>query len=124
MDPRTIYPVLPRLLCCLPHKYRERLCCGVGFPAQVRGTDPGTLRGGRGGDVDTQWGRCPPAPSSCCPPALSLQDTDHADAVVKSNGVGNGLPPPGPRRLEEEEEGQGYIRAAGTPAYTLQETSF
>ncbi|KAM6407149.1 LOW QUALITY PROTEIN: sodium-dependent multivitamin transporter [Pluvialis apricaria] len=84
VDPRTIYPVLPRLLCCLPPKYREKLCCGVGFPAQ---------------------------------------DTDRADAVVKSNGVGNGLPPPGPRPPAAE-EGQGYIRAAGTPAYALQETSF
>ncbi|OPJ79319.1 sodium-dependent multivitamin transporter-like [Patagioenas fasciata monilis] len=82
VDPRTIYPVLPRLLCCLPRKYRQRLCCGVAFPAQ---------------------------------------DTDPADAAVKSNGVANGLPHPGRR---EEEEGQGYIRAAGAPTYALQETSF
>ncbi|XP_068259607.1 sodium-dependent multivitamin transporter [Nyctibius grandis] len=84
VDPRTIYPVLPRLLCCLPPKYRQRLCCGGGCPAQ---------------------------------------DTGHADAAVKSNGVPNGLAPPGPGRREEE-EGQGYIRAAGAPAYALQETSF
>lgn len=84
VDPRTIYPVLPRLLCCLPQKYRQRLCCGVSFPAQ---------------------------------------DTDCADTVVKSNGVANGLAPPGPGRREEE-EGQGYVRAAGAPAYALQETSF
>ncbi|XP_005232088.2 LOW QUALITY PROTEIN: sodium-dependent multivitamin transporter [Falco peregrinus] len=82
VDPRTIYPVLPRLLCCLPQKYRQRLCCGVAFPAQ---------------------------------------GADHADATVKSNGVANGLAPPG---LQEEEEGQGYIRAAGAPTYALQETSF
>ncbi|XP_027668130.1 sodium-dependent multivitamin transporter isoform X1 [Falco cherrug] len=82
VDPRTIYPVLPRLLCCLPQKYRQRLCCGVTFPAQ---------------------------------------GADHADATVKSNGVANGLAPPG---LQEEEEGQGYIRAAGAPTYALQETSF
>ncbi|KAM6082309.1 sodium-dependent multivitamin transporter [Chlamydotis macqueenii] len=84
LDPRTIYPVLPRLLCCLPRRYRQRLCCGVGFPAQ---------------------------------------DADRAAAAVKSNGVPNGLAPPGPGRREEE-EGQGYIRAAGAPAYALQETSF
>ncbi|XP_075000804.1 sodium-dependent multivitamin transporter isoform X7 [Calonectris borealis] len=84
VDPRTIYPVLPRLLCCLPQKYRQRLCCGVSFPAQ---------------------------------------DTDCADTVVKSNGVANGLAPPGPGQREEE-EGQGYVRAAGAPAYALQETSF
>ncbi|XP_069661455.1 sodium-dependent multivitamin transporter isoform X2 [Haliaeetus albicilla] len=83
VDPRTIYPVLPRLLCCLPQKYRQRLCCRVDFPAQ---------------------------------------DADHADATVKSNRVPNGLAPPGPHR--QEEEGQGYIRAAGAPAYALQETSF
>ncbi|XP_064911438.1 sodium-dependent multivitamin transporter [Columba livia] len=82
VDPRTIYPVLPRLLCCLPRKYRQRLCCGVAFPAQ---------------------------------------DTNHADAAVKSNGVANRLPHNGQR---EEEEGQGYIRAAGAPTYALQETSF
>ncbi|XP_074904904.1 sodium-dependent multivitamin transporter isoform X2 [Buteo buteo] len=83
VDPRTIYPVLPRLLCCLPQKYRQRLCCGVDFPAQ---------------------------------------DADHPDATEKSNRVPNGLAPPGPRR--QEEEGQGYIRAAGAPTYALQETSF
>lgn len=55
------------------------------------------------------------------PPALSPQDANHADAEVKSKGVPNGLPPPGRR---EEEEEQGYIRAVGAPAYTLQETSF
>ncbi|KAM6123143.1 sodium-dependent multivitamin transporter [Pterocles gutturalis] len=83
VDPRTIYPVLPRLLCCLPPKYRQRLCCRVGFPTQ---------------------------------------DADRRDATEKSNGVmANGLGPPGQR---EEEEGQGYIRTAGTPAYTLQETTF
>ena len=34
VDPRTIFPVLPRLLCCLPARYRQRLCCGVRFPTQ------------------------------------------------------------------------------------------
>lgn len=41
---------------------------------------------------------------------------------MKSNRVPNGLAPPGPSW--QEEEGQGYIRAAGAPAYALQETSF
>lgn len=40
---------------------------------------------------------------------------------MKSNGVANRLPRNGQR---EEEEGQGYIRAAGAPTYALQETSF
>ncbi|KAM4785428.1 sodium-dependent multivitamin transporter isoform 2-T3 [Cyanocitta cristata] len=80
LDPRTISPVLPWLLCCLPPKIRQWFCCGA----------PG-----------------------------------HADATEKSNGVPNGLVPPGPNRQgEEEEEGQGYIRSAGAPSYTLQETSF
>lgn len=57
------------------------------------------------------------------PPALPWQDTDHTDTTVKSNGVANGLPPPGPMRREEE-DGQGYIRAAGPPTYAVQETSF
>ncbi|XP_065257184.1 sodium-dependent multivitamin transporter [Emys orbicularis] len=34
VNPRTIYPVLPRLLCCLPQRYRERLSCGVGCSAE------------------------------------------------------------------------------------------
>ncbi|KAG6921662.1 solute carrier family 5 member 6 [Chelydra serpentina] len=34
VNPRTIYPVLPRLLCCLPRRYRERLSCGVGCAAE------------------------------------------------------------------------------------------
>ena len=63
----------------------------------------------------------PPPAVLLLSPALSLQGADHADATVKSNGVGNGLAPPG---LQEEEEGQGYIRAAGAPTYALQETSF
>ncbi|XP_017598919.1 PREDICTED: sodium-dependent multivitamin transporter [Corvus brachyrhynchos] len=86
LDPRTISPVLPWLLCCLPPKIRQWFCCGVGDPAQAPG---------------------------------------HTDATEKSNGVPNGLIPPGPdRQGEEEEEGQGYIRSAGAPSYTLQETSF
>ncbi|XP_057244674.1 sodium-dependent multivitamin transporter-like [Malurus melanocephalus] len=85
LDPRTISPVLPWLLCCLPPKIRPRFCCGGGDPAQVPG---------------------------------------HADPTEKSNGVPNGLAPAGPDWQGEEEEGQGYIRSAGTPSYTVQETSF
>uniref|UniRef100_H9G999 Uncharacterized protein n=1 Tax=Anolis carolinensis TaxID=28377 RepID=H9G999_ANOCA len=35
VNPRTIFPVLPRLLCCLPEKYRQRLRCGVPDPDEV-----------------------------------------------------------------------------------------
>lgn len=86
LDPRTISPILPWLLCCLPPKIRQRFCCG--------GTDP-------------------------------AQDPGHADTTEKGKGVPNGLFPPGPERQgEEEEEGQGYIRSAAAPAYTVEETSF
>ncbi|XP_027525280.1 sodium-dependent multivitamin transporter [Corapipo altera] len=86
LDPRTISPVVPQLLCCLSPKIRQRLCCGGGDPAQTPG---------------------------------------HADATEKSNGIPNGLGPPGPgQREEEEEEGQGYIRSATAPSYAVQETSF
>ncbi|XP_069706644.1 sodium-dependent multivitamin transporter [Phaenicophaeus curvirostris] len=34
VDPRTISPLLPRLLCCLPPKYRQRLCPGGQDPPQ------------------------------------------------------------------------------------------
>ncbi|KAM6323563.1 sodium-dependent multivitamin transporter [Aegotheles albertisi] len=106
VDPRTIYPVLPRLLCCLPHKYRGGLCCRGGSPAQVGDPTP-MPSGGEGAG-----GQCPPhAP----PIALSPQDS-------KSKGVANGLGPPAPP--EPGDEGQGYIRRAGTPTYALQETSF
>ncbi|XP_071598475.1 sodium-dependent multivitamin transporter isoform X1 [Heliangelus exortis] len=37
VDPRTIYPVLPRLLCCLPPKCRRGLCCGGDSPDQDAG---------------------------------------------------------------------------------------
>lgn len=37
VDPRTIYPVLPRLLCCLPPKWRRWLGCRVPLPAQAAG---------------------------------------------------------------------------------------
>lgn len=114
MDPRTIYPVLPRLLCCLPHKYRQKLCCGVVFPDQVRGPDP-CISWGRG------WARgwCP-CHMLLLHPTLSPQDTDCTDTAVKSSRVANGLAFPGQR----EEEGQGYVRTDGAPAYALQETSF
>ncbi|XP_033001170.1 sodium-dependent multivitamin transporter [Lacerta agilis] len=36
VDPRTIFPVLPRLFCCLPARYREKLRCGVGSPREDR----------------------------------------------------------------------------------------
>ncbi|KAF4795977.1 Sodium-dependent multivitamin transporter [Turdus rufiventris] len=43
LDPRTISPVVPRLLCCLPPKIRRWLCCGGADPAQapahVNGTE-------------------------------------------------------------------------------------
>ncbi|CAI5771612.1 sodium-dependent multivitamin transporter [Podarcis lilfordi] len=34
VDPRTIFPVLPRLFCCLPARYREKLRCGVSSPRE------------------------------------------------------------------------------------------
>ncbi|RLV85270.1 hypothetical protein DV515_00016134 [Chloebia gouldiae] len=37
LDPRTISPVLPWLLCCLPPKMRRWLCCGGGDPVQAPG---------------------------------------------------------------------------------------
>lgn len=108
VDPRTIYPVLPRLLCCLPPKYRQWLGCGVPFPAQVR--TPGPLAGG--------W-----VPAVLLPPALSLQDAARPELTTTEkvarvpNGVAAGCVP-------RDEEEQGYVRAAGPPAYALQETSF
>ncbi|XP_007426544.1 sodium-dependent multivitamin transporter isoform X2 [Python bivittatus] len=34
VNPQTIFPVLPRLLCCLPAKYHKMLRCGVRDPAE------------------------------------------------------------------------------------------
>ncbi|XP_062427239.1 sodium-dependent multivitamin transporter isoform X2 [Rhea pennata] len=95
VDPRTIYPVLPRLFCCLPQKCRDKLRCGVGSAAQeADGTEL---------------------------PADSL--VKRSNGIP--NGPASDLAPVGvPRREEEEGEGQGYIRMAGAPAYAVQETSF
>ncbi|XP_005532783.2 PREDICTED: sodium-dependent multivitamin transporter [Pseudopodoces humilis] len=84
LDPRTISPVLPWLLCCLPPKIRQWFCCGGGDP---------------------------------------VQGPSHVDTMEKNNRVPNGLLPPGPDE-QGKEEGQGYIRNAGAPTYTVQETSF
>uniref|UniRef100_A0A8B9NVI8 Sodium-dependent multivitamin transporter n=1 Tax=Apteryx owenii TaxID=8824 RepID=A0A8B9NVI8_APTOW len=73
VDPRTIYPVLPRLFCCLPRRCRDALRCG------------------------------------------------RSDGLP--NGPAGNLAPVGVPGREEEEE-QGYIRTAGAPTYTVQETSF
>ena len=112
MDPRTIFPVLPRLLCCLPARYRQRLCCGVRFPTQVSTSqrDGGALGGkrGGGGEGPCAW-RCPP------PPAVCPQDAPHPSPTAEKrvpNGVG-AVP-------RDEAEEQGY----GPPAYALQETAF
>lgn len=43
--------------------------------------------------------------------------------MEKSNRVPNGLSPPVPEQLGEE-EGQGYIRSDGAPICAVQETSF
>ncbi|XP_067151007.1 sodium-dependent multivitamin transporter [Apteryx mantelli] len=93
VDPRTIYPVLPRLFCCLPRRCRDALRCGVGSAAQEADSV----------EVPTD------AMEKC------------GDGLP--NGPAGGLAPVGvPGR--EEEEGQGYIRTAGAPTYTVQETSF
>lgn len=60
VNPRTIYPVLPRLLCCLPPRWRAKLRCGVDSPtedgscaepalAAPEKTSNGTLNGPVGG---------------------------------------------------------------------------
>nr|XP_020663932.1 sodium-dependent multivitamin transporter [Pogona vitticeps] len=45
VNPRTIFPVLPRLLCCLPKRYHDRLRCGVRDPDKdgSDGHDAGSL---------------------------------------------------------------------------------
>lgn len=92
-------------------------------PCPGEGQTHSTLGGGGHGPVPSHAPAAPPV--LCLPPALSPQAPGHADTTEKSNGVPNGLVPPGPdRQGEEEEEGQGYIRSAGAPSYTLQETSF
>ncbi|XP_060107140.1 sodium-dependent multivitamin transporter [Heteronotia binoei] len=44
VNPRTIFPVLPRLFCCLPPKYRNKLRCGVRDVAEDgSGSEPAPL---------------------------------------------------------------------------------
>ncbi|KAJ7341425.1 hypothetical protein JRQ81_005505 [Phrynocephalus forsythii] len=76
VNPHTIFPVLPRLLFCLPQRYQERLRCGVRDPAK---------------DV-----------SDCLDPAsLTLEKT--SQGVL--NGLPDGLPPGGGPDGEEPGEG-------------------
>lgn len=74
------------------------------------GEDPWPLRAG--------W-----VPAVVLPPALSPQDAGRPELTVTEkgarvpNGVAAGVVP-------RDEDEQGYVRAAGPPAYALQETSF
>ncbi|XP_062979760.1 sodium-dependent multivitamin transporter [Elgaria multicarinata webbii] len=95
VNPHTIFPVLPRLLCCLPERYHALLHCGVRDPAE--------------------GGSCSEPPS----PALEKS----RNGVL--NGLPEGLPPRGDTTGEElgEEPGEGFARAEGAPAYILRETA-
>ncbi|XP_061845695.1 sodium-dependent multivitamin transporter isoform X2 [Colius striatus] len=57
LDSRTVYPVLPRLLCCLPHKYQQWLCCGLGIPVQDDNHEDTTVK-----SKDLANGLTPPRP--------------------------------------------------------------
>lgn len=107
VDPRTIFPVLPRLLCCLPARYRQWLCCGVRFPTQVSTSQwDGGHRCG--------WGRAVHSPAAP-PSAMCPQEAPHPSPTTEKH-VPNGLGA-APR---DDAEDQGY----GPPAYALQETAF
>ncbi|KAH0622967.1 hypothetical protein JD844_025921 [Phrynosoma platyrhinos] len=75
VNPHTIFPVLPRLLYCLPAKYHQKLRCGVRDPAED--------------------GRSPP------PPSLSAEKTSNG----MLNGPPEGLPPGVDPKGEEPGEG-------------------
>ncbi|XP_053106968.1 sodium-dependent multivitamin transporter [Hemicordylus capensis] len=65
VNPRTIFPVLPWLLCCLPARYQEKLRCGVRSPEEA---------------------------GSCAEPAsLAPEKTSNGQL----NGLPEGLPPGG-----------------------------
>ncbi|XP_041265904.1 sodium-dependent multivitamin transporter isoform X3 [Onychostruthus taczanowskii] len=80
LDPRTISPVLPWLLCCLPPKIRHWLCCGGSDPAQAPG-HAGTAEKSHG----VPNGLSPPGPEqgdegqgyvrSAGPPIYAVQET-------------------------------------------------
>nr|XP_016854439.1 PREDICTED: sodium-dependent multivitamin transporter [Anolis carolinensis] len=93
VNPRTIFPVLPRLLCCLPEKYRQRLRCGVPDPDEV---DEGS----------------PP------PPSLTAEKASNG----MLNGLPEGLPMGGNTEEEDPSEG-GFVREEGAHAFVLRETS-
>ncbi|XP_042306264.1 sodium-dependent multivitamin transporter [Sceloporus undulatus] len=75
VNPHTIFPVLPRLLCCLPAKYHKKLRCDVRDPAED--------------------GSCP------SPPSLAAEKTSNG----MLNGLPEGLPPGVDPVEEEPEEG-------------------
>lgn len=70
VDPRTIFPVLPRLLCCLPARYRQWLCCGVRFPTQVSTSQ-------RDGGHRCGWGRAVHSPAAPHPPCARRKPPTH-----------------------------------------------
>ncbi|XP_053919142.1 sodium-dependent multivitamin transporter isoform X3 [Cuculus canorus] len=90
VDPRTISPLLPRLLCCLPHKYRQRLCpegcdppqCPPVSPQDTNHSDSAVKpKGGipnglpRPGQEEEQEGEGQGYIRTAGPPVYALQET-------------------------------------------------
>ncbi|XP_053919141.1 sodium-dependent multivitamin transporter isoform X2 [Cuculus canorus] len=83
VDPRTISPLLPRLLCCLPHKYRQRLCPeGCDPPQDTNHSDSAVKpKGGipnglpRPGQEEEQEGEGQGYIRTAGPPVYALQET-------------------------------------------------
>ncbi|RMB94054.1 hypothetical protein DUI87_29507 [Hirundo rustica rustica] len=74
LDPRTISPVLPWLLCCLPPKMRQWLCCGGGDPAQAPSHADGTEKSSS-------------VPNGLAPPGPDWPGEEEGQGYIRSAGA-------------------------------------
>ncbi|XP_066036312.1 sodium-dependent multivitamin transporter isoform X3 [Chamaea fasciata] len=74
LDPRTISPVLPWLLCCLPPKIRQWICCGGGDPAQAPSHADATEKSNR-------------VPNGLSPPVPDQPGEEEGQGYIRSDGA-------------------------------------
>ncbi|KAM4903907.1 sodium-dependent multivitamin transporter [Sylvia borin] len=74
LDPRTISPILPWLLCCLPPKLRQWFCCGGADPVQVLSHADTTEKSNR-------------VPNGLSPPVPNQAGEEEGQGYIRSDGA-------------------------------------